>query len=187
MSKKSAVFAAVALCATSFSFISCDKIKDLVKVDVPVTTEIEFIIPVITQTGNTTFGSYEVPVDVNELIKSSNDELSIENIKSAKIESCIVTAEQNTAHPNDNFTALSAIKAEFASNTKTDFIEVASIATTPSNGYEIDVPVNSDLDVKDYMTGTTFKYRVSGVATRVTSSEIKCKAKIKFIVRAGLD
>ncbi len=187
MFKKSLVFAAVALCAASFSFVSCDKIKDLVKVEVPVTTEVEFTIPVITETGNTAFGTYDVSVDVNELIKSSNSEVSIENIKSARIQSCIVTAENNNAFPNDNFTALSSIKAEFASNVKSDFVEIANIATPPANGYEVDVPVNSDLEIKDYMSGTTFKYKVSGVATRTTTSEIKCKAKIKYLVKAGLD
>lgn len=185
MFKKFATLFLIGMMAIGFQ--ACKKIKDLVKIEVPATMEVDFTIPPVPVTGVTGFGVYNVAMDVDELIRSANKELDADNIESARIVSCIVTAQPNTTHPEDNFTAFSSLLAEFASNTKTDWVTIAQLTNPPTDGYSMELPVNSDAELKDYLKGSVFMYRVSGMAVRTTASAIKCKAKIKFMIKAGLN
>ena len=172
MFRKSAIVVVVALGAVGFFFTGCKKIKELVTVEIPVTMEVNFTIPIIEAPGLTGFGTYEVPVNVNEIIKSSNSDMSVNNIKSARIVSCVVTATPVPNYPDDNFTVLSAINADFSSNTKTEWVQIAALAGIPANGYSLDLPTNGDTELKDYLTGSLFRYKVSGTSIRTTSAPI---------------
>lgn len=167
---------------------SCDKIKDLISVDAPIKLEFEFELDKDNPTAATFEDGYNIEEELNEFLKDQNNKLDIDNIKSVKLQSCVVTITPNASMPNDNLTALSSFKME-ASPTKNlaDFVILADMPNAPTNGYEVSVPVNSKLEMKSYLKGRDFQYRMSYRTSRKLESDVTGKAVLTFIVKAGLD
>jgi|GEM_PF-579379 len=185
--KKMIACAAAGLIIGAAGLSSCDKIKDAIKVNVPVEIkDIRFVLPPVTAAGQDFSQDFTTSVDIDALIKQADPGLGSGNIKSARIESCVLTVDEDSRYEDDNFTALSSVNAFIASNTNTNFIQVAS-ADNPPEPYTINMKVNGDLDLKGYLNGNLFNFRLAGKAKRATAHMLKCRATIKFKIGVGPD
>lgn len=167
-------------------YTSCKKLRELVKAEIPVEMEVDFVIPVITDTGYTTFNSQPLKIDIHELIRASNNQVDTDNIKSVKLNSCTISINEDQRDPESNFQDFAALTTAFSSDVHPDWIQLASIEAIPSHPYLIDLPVNKETELKDYIHGKIYNYRITGRALQQTDKEIACKAKIGILVQATL-
>jgi len=165
---------------------SCNKLKDVAKVNIGLNSkQVDFTIPVIDKTGQMDLAAFDVYVNVDSIIQANNLSVTANNIQSVKITSCDIV--MNDGDAQNNFAVLQSGKAELASNTKTDMLTVAELTDNPDvQAYTLSLPVNSNVNLKDYFNATTFSYKLSGFARRTTSKEIHCTATIHYNLVAGL-
>ncbi len=181
---KKSYYRSLWLClAISFLSIRCDKVKDLVSVNLELQmANIEFSIPPQAQ-GTQGLAEFSTHLNVDSIIKSKSPSLGVNNIKSVKIKSC--TIQLLNASGDDHFGALSAYKVELGSNG--NWTIVAEQANNPDAASStLTVPVNSAEDFKPYFIGSSFAYKLSGTTRRATTQTLACKATIVFDVKAGL-
>lgn len=167
-------------CAALFS---CNKVKDALKVNVPVTMTTDLTFPVIPAAGDTTITA-NVNADIDQLIKNNNAQFGVKNIRSVEISSCSVSLAP-PVDATDNLTAFNSLKVSLASDKKTDWADIAeadNITATDS----LSLQVNTNTDLKDYFTGKTFSYKIAGSLRRPTTHEMQCHVKITFKVTVGL-
>lgn len=179
--KKMKAFFAFAVCLSS-----CDKIKDLVKVNVPMqSADISFTIPAQPSAGTYTLAEFSASLNVDSLIKSENSSLGIENIQSVKITACTI-ALQN-ADTENHFGILSACRAELSTNNNSNLVTLAQVSNNPdTQSADLNLAVDSTLELKDYFSGTVFYYKISGTTRRPITKDLQAKATIKFDVQVGL-
>lgn len=175
-------FIACIIMATLFT--SCNKLKDLVKVNVPLeTADVNFSIQP-QSAGTQALAGFAVVINIDSLLKAENSRLSISNIKKVKITGCKLVLLNSTA--NDHFGAFSAFEVNLASNTNTNYHKIAGISSNPdAAAVTLDLPV-SDTDLKDYFNSTSLNYQVSGTVRRATTTTLNCKATLTFDIEAGL-
>lgn len=168
-------------------FSSCDKIKDAIKADINLNpSDIDFTIPIISQTSSTTtISDVDVVMNIDSIIKANNVKLSSKNIKSVKLKSCTFNMIDGDA--NNNFSALESVSVKIKSSNKTDYTTLVDITNNPNvEAYSLTVPINTTIDLKDYFDATSFSYSIGGVARKTTTKEIKCKATLKYSLSVGL-
>jgi hypothetical protein len=176
-------FMAVLASVTIFT-PSCNKLKDVITVNVPLqTADVQFSItpqPVGTQT----LASFQFGINVDSVLKRENSSLGIGSIKKVKVKS--ITLTLSNATQSDNFGALSACEAGLASNTIPDYVVFAALTSNPDvYATTLDIPVK-DVDLKDYFGSTVLYYKLTGTARRATTTTLNGKATIKFDIEAGL-
>lgn len=181
---KKIIYGLIALAFFSL-FSSCD-IKDKLNININMSsTNVAFTIPVISQTGNVTIGQQSVAVNIDSIIHANNAELSVSNIKSVKLTSCTITMTDGDAA--NNFSALQSCSATLSSNSKPTPVELANLSNNPDvEAYTLELPVNTTEDLKDYFTGSSFTYSLSGSARKTTSKPINCTATINYTLNVGL-
>jgi hypothetical protein len=165
-------------------FTSCNKLKDLVKFNIPLqTADVSFTIapqPVGTQT----LAGFQVGINLDSILKAENSSLSISNIKSVKVTACTITTSNATTA--DHFGDLSACQVAIASGSASTFTKVAEITSNPDTyATTLTIPV-SDVELKDYFTTSLLKYQLSGTVRKATTTTLNCTATIKFEIEAGL-
>lgn len=168
--------------AFAVSLSSCNKLKDLVKVNVPMqTADISFTIPAQSSAGTYTLAEFSASLNIDSLIKAENSSVGIKNIQSVKITSCTITLQN--ADTANHFGVLSTIKAELSTNNNSSLVTLAELSTNPdTQSSYLDLPVNSSLELKDYFSGTSFYYKISGTTRRPITKDLQAKATIKFDV-----
>lgn len=181
--KVTAAFLFVGL--ASFSTMSCNKIKDAIKVNVPVTMSVPITIPAVAATGSTTSQTMVVKANIDSIINASNSKLSAENIKSVSIKSLNITINEDSHFDQDNFTAVANLTEHFYSDGNPTKIELAQISN-PTDPYSIDIPVSTPGDLKGYFNDQTFYFQTDLKMKRATTHEINAVAKVTFTVQAGL-
>jgi|SRR5581483_5104794 len=164
-------------------FSSCNKLKDAIKFNIPLqTADVNFTISP-QQVGTQTLAGFQVGVNIDSILKAENSSLSLSNIKSVKITSCTITAQNATN--TDNFANLSACQFSLAGSSNT-YTTIASVASNPDTyAATLTIPV-SDVELKDYFTSTLLKYQLSGTVRRATTTTLNCTATVKFNIEAGL-
>jgi hypothetical protein len=86
----------------------------------------------------------------------------------------------------DNWGAFTSFEAGFAS-TPNNYITFASKTGNPDTyATSLDLPVNSDVDLKDHFGSSIFYYNLKATARRATTTTLEGTATIKFDVEAGL-
>jgi len=165
---------------------SCDKVKDIVKANVPVTMEYDLIIPPVTDASQAASVTTNIPFDVDAAIKDSNKKLGVGNVKSVSLSSITLNILPENQDPQDNFTALSMLNLYLSSDQKPDWIAICNLSQPPTDPYVLNLPVNQNTDLSGYFTSNNFHFRADVKASRTTTKTIKCKATIKFIVVASL-
>lgn len=185
---KRTVLSVPAMCmaiALLFSFASCNKLKDAVKVNVAMqSADISFSIPP-QPVGTQTLSSFTATLNVDSIIKANASNMGINNIKSVKITSCSFTLLN--ADATNNFGALSACQATLSSSSNTTPVTLAEISNNPdANSSSLSLPVNSSVELKNYFSGTSFYYTISGTTRRATTQTMNCTATVKFDVQVGL-
>ncbi|MEZ5047132.1 MAG: hypothetical protein R2831_09090 [Chitinophagaceae bacterium] len=172
--------------ASLFLLSSCSKIKDKLQTNITMkNADIEFTIPIISSTGTVSGGEENVLVNIDSLLKANNAEYAVNNIKSVHLKSCTISMVDGDA--NNNFSALEACNVSFHANTNTTDITLANVENNPDvESYNLSLPINTDIDFKDYFNATEFTYRFSGTARKTTTKEIHCKANIEYTLTVGL-
>jgi hypothetical protein len=161
--------------ALTLLFTGCDKVKDLIKVNVTTSVNIDFEIDPINETAVTyTDIRANIANELDAVIKAENSELGVENIKSAKVQSCVVTTSATSA-PDDNFTALNNLSLAIESDNK-----------SPTQPYSVELPVTANVDLKDYLKGNTFGYKFTYSGKRKTTTTLQCRARVTYLLNVGL-
>lgn len=174
----------IAVLAIAFS--SCEKIKDSIKANVPVTIEdITFTLPPSSDV-ETFSQDFSMALNIDSLIKDVNSSLGAGNIKAAYVESIVLSIDEDSRYEDDNFTALEELNAALASDSKPAFTNIASIGNTPEK-FVLDMYTLSDQDIKGYLTGDRVTFRFNGKMKRATTQTLNCSATIKLKITAGLD
>ena len=174
----------VALFALSTFLPSCDKVKDLITVNVAMqTADVKFSITP-QAVGTQQLSIFQFGVNIDSVLKKENSSLSTSNIKKVKVKS--ITLTLSNATQNDNFGAISACEAGLASNSIPSYTVFAGLTSNPdAYATTLSIPVK-DVDLKDYFNSTTFYYRLSGTMRRATTTTLNGTATIQFDVEAGL-
>ena len=176
----------VTVLALSTLFTSCDKVKDLVTINVPLqTADVKFTIEPVAE-GNMQETAFQWGINIDSVLKKENPDLGIGNIKKVKVKS--ITLNLTKSPQDDNWSSFTAAEAGFASNaiSPVSYITFASKSNIPDTyATTLDLTVN-DVDLKDHFGATVFYYKVSATARRATTTALEGTATIKFDIEAGL-
>lgn len=177
--------------ATIFCFIalsSCSKVEEITQKDVVITpNSVTFTIPEVTSTDAGSISApFEVNLDLAALIKEKASSFGVGNIKSIKITSLKIDLingdDANNFKIIENLSA--SISAEglsskvLASVTNNDFTTVKQSLVIPVTG--------GDIELKDYLKATSFKYSISGKAHSKTTKALQAKLTASYTFKLGL-
>lgn len=183
--RKLSTVSLAAIASISILTTSCDKVKDAIKVNIPLQqASIEFdITPVKAGTG--TLAEFQARFDVDSAIKANASQFSAKNIKSAKLKSLKITTTNSTE--TDHFGVLSACTAKLSSDVNSTWITIGEVTNNPDAvANTLNIPVNTEQELKDYFSGKSFSYILSGTARRATSTTLHCKATLEVNLEVGL-
>lgn len=171
----------------SLSFMSCDKIKELAKVNFNLdNADGEFTIPIIISVGEQSLGTDDIYMNLDSIIKAQNSQVGAANIKEVKLKSCELSLSNGDS--KNNFSALESCTLDIKSNVKTEYVRMAGTTSNPdAESQTLNLPVESSLDLKEYfLSANQFSYRISGKARKTTDKELRCKVLVKYTIVAGL-
>ncbi|QEC44370.1 hypothetical protein [Pseudobacter ginsenosidimutans] len=164
---------------------SCDKVKDLVSVNIPLqTVEYEFEIPPLEE-GEVTLGDFNIRFDMDSAIKANAPQFSTENIRKVRVTSVNVSTSNSTT--TDHLGVFSTATARANSNVNTDITTIASLSNNPDTKVQsVDFTVDKDKELKSYFVkATSFSYVIAGVARRATTTTLNATVKVKFDIEVG--
>lgn len=164
---------------------SCDKVKDLVSVNIPLqTVEYDFEIPPLEE-GEVTLGDFDVRFDMDSAIKANTPQFSTENIRKVRVTSVNVTTSNSTE--TDHLGVFSAATARGSSNVNTDLTSIATLSNNPDTKVQsVDFTVDKDKELKSYFVkANSFSYVITGVARRATTTTLNATVKVKFDIEVG--
>ncbi len=159
---------------------SCNKLSKLVQYDLEMqTADVEVVIPPVADTNATYAGTQTNYYNVDSFIKANtNNILGLSNITSAKITSCVVTMQSPPA--GISFGNFKSVNASFFTNGNTTPFVVA-IANNPDvNTTTLNIPVDSNADLRPYFNGNNYTYAMSGSLRRAITDTVKCKVQLKY-------
>ncbi|WP_207513970.1 hypothetical protein [Longitalea luteola] len=175
----------VAVLAMSTLLPSCDKVKDAITINIGTQTVTADFYITPQETGTKELAIFQYGINIDSLIKIESPDLGIGNIKKAKIQSVNLTFTNATQ--NDHFGAFSACELGLASSSKPEYTVVAALTSNPETySTSLDIPVNANVDLKDYFRSSVYYFKFSGTTRRATTTTLQGKATIKFDVEAGL-
>lgn len=168
----------------AFTFQSCDKVEDALKVNVPLEVDDNsFTIPAIEAAGDINLTEEEVDFNVEEFLTNFNENYGLENVKSIKVDSCILTLTNATEA--DNFSVLESCKVQITIGGTT--LTIAEVTDNPNTYSErLVLPVISSIELKDFVNAENLTYHITGVTRRGTSIDLNCNVKLKFMLVAAL-
>jgi hypothetical protein len=168
-------------------FTSCDKLKEQVEKALNFdlvfqTAGTSFTIPEQSTTGTYTDTKSET-FDMNQFIKDKTDnQLSVDNIRTAKIKSCKLTLTD--ADADNNFQNFSKAKVILKVAGQPDItMEISDNPDTYAT--ELSLPVDATKDLVPYLKATTFTYEVSGTLRKITTKDLTMNVKFEFDVNVG--
>jgi hypothetical protein len=170
-----------------FILSSCEKVKDILSFDIPVEQTYDFEIPAIDTVGSLTIESPAISIDIEKMLKEKNENLSLGNIKEARIASIKLVVKEGSRMENNNLMSLKDIDLEFKSSVMPSWMSLTNGKITPDQPYEYTLPVNSSFDFKDYFKDNTFYFQITASNITKIIQTIPCTIQFKFIVRAGLE
>jgi hypothetical protein len=167
--------------------VSCDKLKELAKINVGAQSQdVEFNIPVVSGAGEQNLAGANVYLNIDSIIKATNSSVGVNNIKSARVTAVSITVlEPDSAN---NFAVVEACKVLLSSDTKPEQVTIAEMNGNPDE-YKttVDIPLNSSVDLAEYVKGNSYSYTLWAKTRRGTTKEVKCKATISYDLTVGLE
>jgi len=168
--------------------LSCDKLKELASTNFGLNGD-AIIVKVPPSGGSSTisFESTTETIDFDAKIKENNAELAAKFIKSVTINSMdLEIISPMKALPN-NFKNIKSYTFTVHSDVKPDKITIKSPADFAPNETKINLPVNTTLDIKDYVKEKTkFTYIFTGVIENPTTDTLEVKIKANYQIKVGL-
>ena len=175
------------LCALALSTVlfSCEKVKDAIKVNYSLTgAEATFYIDA-QPAGTQELSQFFVKLNIDSAIKANHSSFGVDNIKSAKIKSVVI--EVLNGEGQNTLGALSACHLAFASDNKPTPLTLASLTNNPDvAATSLNIPVDGNQELKDYLRAKSFIYHVSGTTRRPTTKQLQCKAIVTYDLQLGL-
>ena len=180
-------FAIIFLCALS----SCSKTSSILNRTFSFSTPAQtFAIPPVPNA--VAYGSGIMPTvsgsfkyDLDSAIKAaSNNALSINNLGSLKLASCVITETNNTTvADSSNFSSFQSITISFTSvSNSTPYQLTVNQPDVFATSMTL-APLDTNAEMKSYLQGSNFNYAVDGKMRRGTKDTMKCNAVFTFTVK----
>lgn len=181
-------FIATTLIALSFlSLSSCKKLSEALQTTVAGSPKVvEFQIPIIPQ-SSTEINYKEVMVNVNmdSLVKAIAPSFKASNIKSIRLKSFKV--EFSNGDNANNFANFESLKGRIMA-TGQPGLDIVSIANNPDvTNSSLVIPIAAEgLELKDYLSGGSFRYLLKGKVRRATTKVLQAQAYVVYDFTLGL-
>jgi len=127
-----------------------------------------------------TLGSATNNYNVDSFIKATTGStLGISNITSVKLSSCTITITSGENTTN-NFANFSSCDASFYSNNDNTPYEISIPSNPDVYSTTLTMPVDTTVELKNYLSGSTFTYSLSGKLRRATTVPLTCTISYSF-------
>lgn len=159
---------------------SCDKVASLLQYDLAMqTASAEVVIPPTTDTVGSSSGSQTVYYNIDSFIKANTGNvLGLNNITSAKIQSCTITLENPTSA--NNFANFRSAYGSVYSNSNTTPYTLSITSNPDTYSDVLTMPLDTSVNLKPYLTGNQITYSMGGSLRRATTDSIHCRVEFKF-------
>jgi|LakMenEpi03Aug12_release.lakeMendotaPanAssembly.Ray.scaffolds.fasta_scaffold03701_16 hypothetical protein len=167
---------------------SCDKLKELASANFGINGDAVTVkVPPSGGASTISFSSVSETIDFEAEIKKNNAELAAKYIKSVTINSMeLEIISPAKALPN-NFKNVKSYTFTAHSDVKADKISILSPDPFVPNETKINLPVNTALDIKDYVKEKAkFTYAFTGVLLNPTTDTLEIKIKANYQIKVGL-
>jgi len=167
---------------------SCDKLKELASTSFGLNGDaITVKVPPSGSASSISFSSVTETIDFDAEIKKNNAELAAKYIKSVTINSMeLEIISPAKALPN-NFKNVKSYTFTANSDVKADKITIVSPDPIVASETKINLPVNSALDIKDYVKEKAkFTYAFTGVIHNPTTDTLEVRIKANYQIKVGL-
>lgn len=165
---------------------SCQKIKDVFKVNVGVDNMAAEIIIPATGAGEGNASSFNVYLNLDSLINASSSKVNSSNIKEVRLTSCQLTLL--SPPENQSLGDFSAASLQIWSNKNSTPTTMAQVTNNAdAQVYTITLPLNSSIDLKNYfISANTFGFKLSWTARRAIGHPMQCNVLLKYNMVVGL-
>lgn len=172
MRKIALLFGSALLVSTLF--VSCSKIKEALTVSFDMTSaDIHTVIPA---GSGGSFGplSESIALNVDSIITANGGNTS--NLQHVYLTSLTVHID-SLSDATNNLHAVSSIMSELSSDTAPTFEEIANLplnadTSSAATKTDLNIPVNSTVDLVPYFHASMYNYRVSGATSRTTTVDL---------------
>lgn len=172
----------LALFATT-TILSCTKINEEIQRDLSIPGEASsFNTPILTNIEDqVSLAVITVNPNLNTLIPAGDSQFSFEDLQSAKITEIKLTfSNADTTSNLANFTALT-VDIEANGQAKRTVANRVSNNDVDANSITLAL-TNATYDYRDYLTGTSVKYSISGLLRRPTEKVLSTKITPRYLV-----
>jgi hypothetical protein len=169
--------------------MSCEKLKELASTSFGLDGDsIEVTVPASGTASTLSFSSTTETIDFEAEIKKNNAELATKYIKSVTINSIDLEITSPASTLPNNWKNLKSYDFSINSDVKADKIQIASANPyTATNETKINIPVNTTIDLKDYVKEKAkFTYSFTGALNTPTTDSLKVKIKANYQIKVGL-
>ena len=164
--------------ALAVTVTSCKKLDNLVQVNVGLQmAEVPFTIQANDVAGTATY-TETIEFNVDSAIKANNASFGVANIKSATIDSVVVTLQDPAT-----FTGVTNVHASLSSDANTNTVTIASTTATSTSSSLKLVPTSA-LDLTSYLNATSFTYSFTST-NPVIPNPVQANADVYFHLVVG--
>lgn len=176
----------ISVMISMLTFSACEKLSDLLKVDVTVSLPVEITIP-ITKAGEMIYvNDWTTNIDLNDEILKVNNQLGEENIKSVNIQSAYISIPTEFRNEESNLILLSNPIIHFQSDANRTWVNIASWTGTCDSKFLQNLNVNTSQDWIDYFKSTNrFSLKFQCLAEQDIPQEIKVKGEVRFTLKVS--
>lgn len=167
--------------SSAFMVTSCKKLKEATEQNVSITpNSVEFNIdPIATTNTVTTIGTINVDIDLNALVKQYAAGFGVNNIKSIKIKSFKIDLV-NGSDASNNLANLESLSGEISATGKSSQAIVNLNSNPDVQATSITIPSSGDIELKDFVAGTSVKYTLKGKLRRATTKTLRAKITAEY-------
>lgn len=183
---KKTLISAFAFISTAFLFSSCEKLKEIVNVDVPLSFDYTITIPASPLAEDVEIPTVNIVTNVEETIKEFTKESKIGEIRSVHFSSATIEVLEESRYEDDNLTSISNFEINMNSTSKSQWTTLVDLTSTPTHPYELELPVNTTVNVKDYFFANDFSFNGTVGLSKPTTKEVKCKMKVNVKINVSI-
>ncbi|RYE55265.1 MAG: hypothetical protein EOP48_10575 [Sphingobacteriales bacterium] len=171
---------------TILSLSSCKKISEALQTNVSSSPKVvNFEIPILAQSSSEiTYKEVAVKINMDSLVKVVAPSFGASNIKSIKLKSFKV--EFSEGDNANNFANFESIKGRIMADGQPG-LDIVSIANNPDvTSSALIFPISEGLELKDYLSGGSFRYVLKGKVRRATTKVLKAQAYVVYDFTLGM-
>lgn len=176
----------ICLFTLCLSHLSCEKIKELIQMDVPLSFNYEITIPASPIAEDITIPPVNIVTNISQTIKDYTEESTFIEIRSVKLASATIEVIEENRYENDNLTAISKFNVNMNSSAQSMWSPLIQLNEVPTQPYELDLPVDTETNLKEYFTSDAFNFSGAFGLARPTTQSFKCKITIQVKINVSL-